>query len=253
MADHVPTILVPIDLHGINRTTLETVVRIAQLLDRGLLGLLLEDLRLQRVADLPFTTEITLSGARERSLLRDHLSMRHSQVGSNTRKLLHELTQRVRVPLSFEDASGSRWHTVLERNGHQDIFFPARPRWHTPERERVKATHYIKRLGIVLADPALDSRLLDTAAILLRAGLAGDSYILCQHAPLPEQLQRLYHLGHQVRIQSHVACDALGIIALIQHSPYDLLLLTHDNVRNIPPDLLDAALEKSASQILVVG
>lgn len=250
MAENAPTILVPIDLHGVNRTTLETVVRIAQLLDRGLLGLLLEDLRLQRVADLPFTTEITLSGAHERSLLRDHLSMRHSQVGSNTRKLLHELTQRERIPLSFEDASGSRWHSALERDGHQDIFFPARPRWHTAQ---IASREAIQRLGIVLIDPTLDSKLLDTAAILLRAGLVGDTYILCEHAPLPEQLQRLYHQGHQVRIHSHLACDTNGIIALIQHSPYDLLLLSHDSVRNIPPDLLDAALEKSGSQILVVG
>ena len=42
MADNVPTILVPIDLHGINRSTLETLVRIAHLLDRGLHGLLLK-------------------------------------------------------------------------------------------------------------------------------------------------------------------------------------------------------------------
>ena len=62
------SILVPIDLQGIGRDTLETLVRIARLLDRGLLGLLLEDIRLQQVADLPFTTEITLIGGRERSL-----------------------------------------------------------------------------------------------------------------------------------------------------------------------------------------
>ena len=253
MADNAPTILVPIDLHGINRSTLETLVRIAHLLDRGLHGLLLEDLRLQRVADLPFTTEITLSDARERNLLRDHLSVRHSQVGSNTRKLMHELTERERVPLSFEDASGSRWHSALQRDGHLDIFFPARQRWHKPENAGGKSNRPIKRLGIVMADPVLDSRLLDTAAILLRSGLVGDSYVLCERAPMPEQLQRLYHQGHQVRIQSHVACDINGIIALIQHSPYDLLLLTHGSMRGIPADVLDAALEKSGSQILVVG
>ena len=60
-------ILLPIDLHGINRNTLETVVRIASLLDRKVLGLLLEDMRLQQVADLPFTTEITLDSGREKS------------------------------------------------------------------------------------------------------------------------------------------------------------------------------------------
>ena len=71
------SILVPIDIHGINRDALETLVRIARQLDRSLLGLMLEDIRLQRVADLPFATEITLAGCHERNLMRAHLSQRH--------------------------------------------------------------------------------------------------------------------------------------------------------------------------------
>ena len=47
MADASRLIIVPIDLHGINRHTLEILVRIAHQLDRSLLGLLLEDIRLQ--------------------------------------------------------------------------------------------------------------------------------------------------------------------------------------------------------------
>ena len=81
MANQGKVILVPIDLYGINRRNLETLVRIARQLDRGLLGLLLDDTRLRRVADLPFTTEITLGSGRERSLLRDHLTQRLSDVG----------------------------------------------------------------------------------------------------------------------------------------------------------------------------
>ena len=89
-------ILVPIDLHGIHREALEQLVRIARQLNRDLLGLLLEDIRLQRVAELPFTTEITLSGGRERSLLSEQLTERHSLVTTDARKLLNELADRDR-------------------------------------------------------------------------------------------------------------------------------------------------------------
>jgi hypothetical protein len=245
------TILVPIDLYGINRSTLETLVRIARQLDRSLLGLLLEDIRLQRVADLPFTTEITLSSAQERSLLRDQLIRRHSQVSSVTRRLLHELAERDQVVLTFEDAAGSRWHTALERKGAIDIFFPARQRWRAADARIAGAP--IRRLGILLWNTELDEKLFSIAAVLLRAGLVGDTYILCSRPPLPEQLQTLYQQGHQVRIQSNIPATPSAVTRLIQHSPYDLLLLNRDSLQGIPPGLLDAALDKSGSQVLVVN
>jgi len=245
-------LLVPIDLHGINRGTLETVVRIARQLDRSLLGLLLEDIRLQRVADLPFTTEITLTGGRERSLLRDHLSQRHSQVSTDTRRVLHELASRDQVELNFEDAAGSRWHTALERDGDLDIFFPARQRWHLVSASHTPGRAVIRRLGMVLPhkDPA--PQLLDTAARLVRTGLVGDVYVLSDRALLPEALHDLYRPGHQVRVQSNFACNAHSVTALIRQSPYDLLLLPRACLRDIEPEVLDATLDKSGGQVLVV-
>jgi hypothetical protein len=251
MAELSHTILVPIDLHGINRGSLETLVRIARQLDRALLGLLLEDIRLQRVADLPFTTEITLSSASERVLLRDELTRQHSRVSSATRRVLHELAERDRVALSFEDAAGSRWHTALEREGVADIFFPARQSWRPPPGSRSNAP--IKRLGILLSGSDLDKRLLDVAALLLKAGLVGDTYILCARPPVPEALHDLYQQGHQVRIQSNLKATPPVVTRLIQQSPYDLLLLNRDSLRGIPPGLLDASLDKSGSQVLVVN
>ena len=251
MAEVRRAILVPIDLHGINRGALETLVRIARQMDRALLGLLLEDIRLQRVADLPFTTEITLSGGRERSLLRDHLSQRQSQVSNATRRLLHELAERDRIPLHFEEAAGTRWHTALEKEGELDIFFPARQRWHTHGTARGQFP--IRRLGILLTGSELDQRVLDAASLLLRAGLVGDSYILCRQPPLPEQLHTLYQQGHQVRIQSRIHAAPAEVARLIQQSAYDLLLLNRESLRGIPVEVLDAALEKSGSQVLVVN
>ena len=247
------TILVPIDLHGINRATLETLVHIARQLDRSLLGLLLEDLRLQRVADLPFTTEITLSGARERSLLRDHLSQRHSQVSAATRRLLNELASRDQVQLSFEDASGTRWHTVLERDDPLDIFFPARQRWHAVTTGYWPGRGIIRRLGVLLAGDEPPGQVIDTAAALLKAGLVGDIYVLSDKSLMPEQLHDLYRPGHQVRVQSNISCSPANLVKLIRLSPYDLLLLPRGCLKNIPPQELDAALDKAGGQVLVVS
>ena len=246
-------ILVPIDLHGIHRNTLETLVRIARQLDRGLLGLLLEDIRLQQVADLPFTTEIPLSGGRERSLLRDHLSQRHSLVSSDTRRLLNELAARNQVELRFENAAGSRWQTALERDGQLDIFFPARQRWHAAATGLRGRDCVIKRLGVVLPPTEQQAKLISTASALLEAGLVSDIYVLTGKPPLPEQLHNLYRRGHQVRVQANFSCNATSVEELIRRSPYDLLLLHRDCLEGIPANALEAALDKSTEQVLIIN
>ncbi|MEH6634014.1 MAG: hypothetical protein V7700_00790 [Halioglobus sp.] len=246
-------ILVPIDLYGINRGTLETLVRIARQLDQGLLGLLLEDTRLQQVADLPFTTEITLSGGQERSLLRDHLAQRHSLVSTDARQLLNELAQRSEVELSFENASGSRWHSAAQRDGDLDIFLPARQYWHAATRGLSNRAGIIKRLGVVLPEGQPHEKLVNTAATLLNAGLVGDIYVLSNLPPLPEQLHNLYRPGHQVRLQRNFHCDAASVTALIRQSPYDLLLLSGDCLQGIPAHVLEAALDNSGGQVMIIN
>jgi len=240
-------------LHGINRSSLETLVRIARQLDQRLLGLLLEDIRLQQVADLPFTTEITLSGGRERSLLRDHLSQRHSLVSSDTRRLLKELATRNRVELTFEDAAGTRWRTVLERDGHLDIFFPARQRYHPTVIGSTVKSEIIPRLGIVLPPDQPCEKVMSTAAALVASGLVGDVYVLSRRPPLPEQLHELYRPGHQVRLHSNFSCGAAAVAGLLRQSPYDLLLLPRECLQNIAPEALEAALDKSGGQVLVIN
>jgi hypothetical protein len=247
------SILVPIDLHGITRDNLESLVRIARQLDRGLLGLMLEDIRLQQVADLPFTTEITLSSGQERSLLRDHLSQRHSLVTTDTRRLLHELANRDHVELTFENAAGSRLHTALERDGHLDIFFPARQRWHLVAATRPGQNKPIRRLGIVLANTAQDQKVLEAARNLLQAGLVAEVYILSEGAPAPAQLETLYRPGSRICVQSNLRYNPAVVVQLIRQSAYDLLLLPRDCLQGIVPEVLDAALEKSAAQVLLIN
>lgn len=247
------SILVPIDLHGINRESLETLVRIASQLNRGLLGLMLEDIRLQRVAALPFATEITLIGGQERSLLRDHLSQRHSLVSTDTRRLLHELADRNRVELTFENAAGTRLHTALERDGQLDIFFPARQRWQLVAATRRVADRPIRRLGIVLAKSAQDRHVIETTRMLLQAGLTSDVYILSVGPLDRAQVEELYRPGSRICVQGNLSCDPATITRLIHQSSYDLLLLPRDCLQGIPPEVVDTALDKAGGQVLVIN
>lgn len=247
------SILVPIDLHGINRDTLETLVRIASQLDRSLLGLLLEDIRLQQAADLPFATEITLMGGQERSLLRDHLSQRHSLVTTDTRRLLNELADRNRVELRFEDAAGTRLHTALERDGHLDVFFPARQRWQLVATTRPAPSRVIRRLGIVLANTEQDRNVLETARVLLQAGLASEVYVLAVGPLQRSRLELLYRPGSRICVQGNLSCDPASITRLIRQSSYDLLLLPRDCLQGIAPEVIDSALDKSGGQVLVIN
>lgn len=252
------SILVPIDLQGISRDSLETLVRIARQLDRGLLGLLLEDVRLQRVADLPFTTEITLIGGRERSLLRDHLSQRHSLVSTDTRQQLNDLAHRDRVELSFENAAGSRLHTSLERDGELDIFFSARQRWQLapagkPGQARPGQVRAIRRLGLVLANTAQDQRVLESTKLLQQAGLVAEIYVMSV-APLDRgQLDMLYHPGSRICVRGNLTSDPATLLHLIRQSQYDLLLLPGGCLRGIAPDMLELALDRAGGQVLVIN
>lgn len=247
------SILVPIDLHGVNRHTLETLVRIARQLDRSLLGLLLEDIHLQQVADLPFTTEITLGSGRERSLVRDHLSQRHNLIRSDARRQLNDLATSNQVELQFEDAAGARWTAVLERDGHQDIFLPPRARWHTQPHVPAGKRQPIKRMGVVLPPGEPDTRVLAAAAALIKADLVGDIYILSRVPPVPEDLHDLYRTGHQVRLQSNFHCSTQSLSALIHRCPYDLLILPGECLREIPATQLEAVLDESPSQVLIIN
>lgn len=246
-------ILFPIDVHGVSRSSLETLVKIARQLDRKLLALLLEDTRLQQVADLPFTTEISLLSGKETNLQRDQLLRRHNVIGADTRRQLSELAVNNQVELSFKTAVGARWTTVLARDSSQDIFLPARVRWSTHFPALAGRTNIIKRLGVVLANDVTDTRMLATADSLSKANLVRDIYLLSKQVPLPEQLHDLCWRDNRFRLYTNFSVRPEALITLIKQSPYDLLLIPGQCLQGIPSTELDAALEKSSGQVLVIN
>lgn len=246
-------ILVPIDFYGVSRTSLETLVFIAGKMGRGLLALILEDVRLQQVADLPFTTEILLHGCEERSLQRNQLSRRHSLASTDTGSLLKTLATRSRVDLVLEHVAGDRMHTALAQESGIDIFFPARQRWQQApavHRPRHKA---IPRLGCILAHTAQDNAVVETAQLLQRAGLVGELYVVSTTALSRTVVDSLYHKGSRVCVQANLHPDPATICSMLRHSPYDLLLLPRDSLQGIAPQALAAALDNASGQVLVIN
>ena len=204
-----------------------------------------------RICRLP--PKITLIGGRERSLLRDHLSQRHSLVSTDTRRLLNDLAHRDRVELSFENAAGSRLHTSLERDGELDIFFPARQRWQLAPAGRPDQARAIRRLGLVLANTAQDQRVLESTRLLQQAGLVAEIYVMSV-APLDRgQMDMLYHPGSRICVRGNLNCDPATLLHLIRQSQYDLLLLPGDCLRGIAPDMLEVALDRAGGQVLVIN
>jgi hypothetical protein len=246
-------ILIPIDLYGVSPASLETLVRIAGQMHRGVLGLMLEDLRLQQVADLPFTTEIVLHGGGERNLQREQLSRRHGLVSADTGRLLKELASRDRVDVVLEHIAGNRLQAALKRDGGLDIFFPARQRWQRDSSRRPAQQRAIQRLGVVLAQTAQDQSVMETCNILQKAGLVGEIYVISTAALDRTQLERLYQPGSRICVQANLHSDPATIGKLIRQSLYDLLLLPRDCLRGIAPEALEAAFDKASGQVLVIN
>lgn len=247
------SIMVPINVYGINVETLEALVRIARQLDSNLLGLVLEDIRLHQVAALPFATEISLDSGRESNFPGGQLGSSQHFRGTDTRRRLHELALQAQVELTFENLGVARLHSVLEKNGERDIFFPARQRWQLLSPTTGQHIAPLRRLGLVLANTGQDQRVLQVARTLVQAGLVAELYLVSAGSPSPAQLEMLYRPGVRICVQSNLEPGQAAITALIRQSGYNLLLLPGGSLRGIAPELLDAALDQAGSQVLVIN
>lgn len=247
------TILVPIDYHGISPAALELLVHIAGQLNRRLLGLVLQNPRLQRIAELPFTTEILLASGQERRMERDYLTRRASLVAGDTRRRLLEAAQKARIELTFEDDHGERWHAALARDGALDLFIPPRQRWHRSLPAPAGARAPIPRLGVLLTGGATDKRVVATAVALEQAGLVGRAYLLsARHADAATFAPLLRGPTPGV-LQPGVATDPASLLALLRNSPYDLLLVHRESLTHLPPVQLEAALDDAGGQVMVIA
>ena len=244
-------ILVPIDAHGINRLTLENLVALAQRLDRSLLGLLLDDARLARAAELPFAREVLLGTGREQNLPGRYAHAKNENT-SRTRQLLEELAARARVQLHYESGAGDRLHSVLTRDGQLDIFIPARARWQLVSASYIPSRQRIARLGLVLVGGDQDKELMATAAALQNLQPPSAIYVHSRGEPPMHTLDQLSAGGTRLCVQSNFSASPHELARLISQSSYDLLLIPRDALPRQHSPELERAIDAAGGQVLII-
>jgi hypothetical protein len=243
-------IVVPIDLYGIPPGVLQNLVSIAHNLKCDLLGLILEDVRLQQAATLPFTTEIILDSGRERNLQLAQIERRHSQTTGDTRASLLELAGKQQVKLVFEQAVGLRTRGALASEHPGDLFIPPRERWRVAQ---LRTRPRVPRMVLLLSGGERDARLLQAAQTLIEAGQVGQVYQLTLGHGRPPDAGALTPRPGSVICHGSIGVTPAAIIGLLRGSPYDLLILPRDALAGIPAALVEQALEESPGQVLIVS
>lgn len=244
-------ILIPIDIHGVDRPSLETLVGIARELDRGLLALVLENPDLRRVAELPFTTEIVLTGGE-----RDLRPADVGRLGRSTRfsqRTLSELARASRVSVSFEDAAGDPLESALLHQDAPDLFLPVRRHWQASGSNFASGRMIQPSLGLVLTGGEEDSAVISGALALQALGHGQDIYLFTANPPDLEQLQLLSKAGARVRLQNTLTPTPQNLCDIIRKSRYSILVLPKSAVTCIPPALRKEALDSAKSQVFMVA
>lgn len=151
-------ILLTLDATGNAPALIDLGVEIASLLNARLHSQFVEDIDLLRIADLPCTTEITLSSATERAM--DAASMLRSlQVSSaRSREYLNQTADQASVQWSFNTVRGRRMESGLSEPEEYDLTIIGQAgTTHTPE----KISPRRKRILLIDGDSSAMRRALE--------------------------------------------------------------------------------------------
>ncbi|MES0327897.1 MAG: hypothetical protein ABUK13_06880 [Gammaproteobacteria bacterium] len=108
--------LVSLSFDGDGSSFIESLVKLASILNAELCGLFTEDSELQQIANLPFSREITFPTAHTRELNSEQITRHLKQHAETLRKIMQEFSQLANVACSFRTAKGSRIETALSES-----------------------------------------------------------------------------------------------------------------------------------------
>jgi|GEM_PF-3844018 len=114
-------ILVSLDFDDYSSLFIEPLVMLASQLEADLCGLFFEDSQLQKIANLPFSREITFPSALIRNLNSDHIAQHIKQNTELLRNTMKELSLLSNVTCSFRTVKGPRIESVLNESNNFEL------------------------------------------------------------------------------------------------------------------------------------
>lgn len=237
-----PEIYVAIDnTHGISRASLEAAVMLAEQVKASLLGLVVQDLLLQSVAELPFTTEVVRSTGEERDLFADHLRQRHQQMLSRLRLLFDECALARQVRFRFE--VGERKLPVPLPPGRAwGIYVPGSRRSTTG-----RPAASLGRIKVLFDGSEQARRAVDIVRSLAEAGRCRE-LMLVNLGGLPASLlNELSQRGIRVYLLNEAVSQQVVLRHIVGGPAVDLVLVPLPLTEGVEQTVLQNTLESSAS------
>ncbi len=239
-----PEICVTIDAYGISRASLEAAVTVAEQSKVGLLGLFMEDMLLQSVAELPFTTEVVRSTGEERELFAEGVRLRRQQLLSQVRSLFDECVVARQVRFRFE-VSERRVPVTALLERMSGIYVPGRPR-NGLSRRLGSAT--VQRVKLLYDGSEQAKRGVELVISLVGAGHCRE-VLVASFCSLPASLlTKLSAQGARVYLLNEQKDQQRVLRQIVDGPAADLVLVPFPLVSAVDPLVLQGSLRNSPSQ-----
>jgi len=241
-------ICIAIDPSGINQNSLCVAVLIAEKLNTGIYGLLVDN-GLMQVAQLPFTTEVLVSCGDERELATDRVNIFHHNCLMTINRLMEQSARQRQVRYRMEAVGSlSSLHLVLTRG--QDLFLPAlKKRVHFPLPTDVEQLRTVKWVYDGSAECERSLALLEE---LVKAGITRTIFLLSTCAVPRRVIAELSGYGAKV-FWTHSATDNDLFVKLAGGPLAGLILLPGSLLSILGERELLAINRATTSALLVVN
>lgn len=246
-------IFVAIDMQGISRASLEAVVSIAERVKAGLVGLFIEDLLLQKVAELPFTTEVVKSTGEERELFSERLQHHNQRLLTAVQRLFEECTLARQVRSRFE-VREHRVPVAALVNQVSGVYIPANRRlyrqahFHGAYSSRgFPSADTSQRVKLLYDDGPQAGRALEMVVALVDAGLCHE-VILVNLGSVPTRvLSDLSSHGARVFLVNENRQQQSVLRQIVDGVAVDLVVAPRSLLEGVDEKLLQGVLENSVS------
>jgi hypothetical protein len=233
-------ICVAIDMRGISHQLLDTMVLIAESLETSLVGLFVQDILLQQVAELPFTTEVSRGTGEERELAAPRLQQQLNRQFDALQKYLARQSEARQVRYRMDTSPQKPAFKTL-CSPARDVFLPGRGR----AKKTAKADKPLARVKLFYDGSEQSLRAWRLLAEWVSRGLTRQAIIVSHQAIPAGLLHELVGRGAKLLLVHSEPTSAALLHDLSDGPVSELQLLPLTLAETLDEQLLERALDYS--------